>query len=86
MCDYIKQFAEDTLISIGAIKYFCDIHESGLCDNYMDKNEVYAKATSILKAKYPDMNDFKFFHECIDEVLSEATADYCPFCEKAYNE
>lgn len=47
----------------------------------MEVEEVYTKATSILKSEYPDMNDFKLFHERIKNVLDYASYDNtCPFC------
>lgn len=85
--DSYYDVAKDILKFIRAIEDVCDAHEDAGCrNNYMDENEVYAKATQILKNEYPEMNDFKLFHKCIDEVLNAATADYCPFCEKAFNE
>ncbi|MDE7363809.1 MAG: hypothetical protein K2N27_02805 [Ruminococcus sp.] len=82
-----REIAYDILKSIGAIET-CPFHEDEwYFDNYMDEQEVYAKATNILKAEYPNMNDFKLFHEQIKGILDEASYESnCPFCEKLFNE
>ncbi len=79
-----EEVAKDILKSIGAIGT-CPIHEDEwYFDNYMDEQEVYAKATNILKSEHPDMNNFKLFHDRINSVLKDASSDdTCPFCEKA---
>ncbi len=86
-CYDCKENIEGYLMSIGAIKHICDVHEdAGYLGTGMDKDEVYAKVTSKLKKEYPQMNDFTPFYECIEEILSAPYDNTCPFCEKAYNE
>lgn len=46
------------------------------------KEDCYQDATIVLKKKYPDMTDYKLFHDKIKTILDEgALMDSCPRCE-----
>lgn len=77
--DSYKDIAKDILSNLNAINY-CPIH-----DWYSSIDEaddlLYAKATNMLKAKYPEYDDFSTFHAMIKEVIAEGSSDdACPDC------
>ncbi len=83
-----QDIAFKALIEIGAIKT-CDYHEDFYYSTYeCADTEIYAKATSKLKEKYGETQDYKLFHEIIGEILSYAadSSDECPYCQKLKEE
>ena len=80
--------AFEILLEIGAIKT-CEFHSDFYYDNYKyDKNEIYARATSRLKQKYSEYNDFKIFDDEINDIMTYAAdgPDDCPYCAKIAKE
>ena len=78
-----KSIAYELLLEIGAIDT-CGLHEFYYNTYKYDNSMLYAVVTNKLKEKYPDIEDFKFFHKCVGEIMDYAAdgADQCPACQK----
>ena len=81
--DLYRDTAHNILLEIGAIEV-CP-HERPIIIK-MEGEKVYAIATDVLKKKYPDLNDYKLFHEQIKDVLNDAELGTCVACDKLEND
>lgn len=85
----MHRIAEDILMSLGFIDC-CEIHEDfHYCPGPMNEPRIYAAATKKLQEIYPELTDFKEFHEQIRRILQETVAtgvEQCPYCEKIRKE
>ena len=76
--------AKKILLKMGEIS-LCKYHsdESFFYRTYcMDEDQIYSRATIILKQQYPEYLDFKEFHDQVNKVLenSAISPNDCPSC------
>lgn len=81
--DLYRNTAHNILLEIGAIE---ECPHGNPVNIKMEGEEAYAIATGVLKKKYPDLNDYKLFHEQIKDVLNDAELGICVACEKLEND
>lgn len=73
--------AQDILKEIGAISE-CLYHSGIYIDNYMDNDEMYAKATSLYKKDYqPTKEEIKKFQSILQDVINNSSEE-CYLCKK----
>ena len=73
--------AQDILKKIGAISE-CQYHSGTYIDNYMDKDEMYARATSLYKRDHqPSKDEIKKFQAILQKVIDNSS-DECYSCKE----
>lgn len=76
----MDKIARTILVEIGAIKY-CSCGAIRYETYNLDKEKIYAYATKKLKEKFGKQDEYKTFHNAIDQILTESMDDnYCDKC------